>query len=115
LEGLGVFVSGIVILQRRGFKTRPPPRFTDRSAPLDGRSVPTSRAPLEARANGKELFELVPSSRYDLLQWFDKKSDCETRSCAGAVVAFGTKGSGSSPGWNTCCVIRMAGWTIRVG
>ena len=53
----------------------PPPPVTDRSVRLDGRSVPTSRAPLEARANGKELFELVPSSRYDLLQWFDKKSE----------------------------------------
>jgi Mg-chelatase subunit ChlI len=60
-------------------RSAPSPLVTGRSAPLDGRSGPTSRAPLEARADGKELFELVPSPRYDLLQWFERKSELRDR------------------------------------
>ena len=56
-------------------KHRSEPRpSTVRFPPLDNRSAATSRAPLESRADGKELLDLIPSTHNELSNWLVEKS-----------------------------------------
>jgi hypothetical protein len=52
----------------------PPPPGGDHFRSFENRSSATSQAPLEARSDGRELFELIPFTNHSLTTWLVEKS-----------------------------------------
>jgi magnesium chelatase subunit I len=55
-----------------------PPSGGDGFRSFERRSAATSRAPLESRTDGRELFELIPSANRSLSNWVVKKSKIQS-------------------------------------
>jgi len=64
-----------------------PPASAIRFPPLDNQSAATSRAPIESRADGKELFDLIPAMHIELSNWFVEKSTIQNQlsPCCGRI------------------------------
>ena len=60
------------IVKAQSSKPEPPPGG-DHFRSLENRSSATSQAPLESRTDGRELFELIPSTNYSLSSWLVEK------------------------------------------
>jgi hypothetical protein len=93
-------------------RSEPPPPPADRSLPFDNRAITTARAPLESRADGKELFELVPRSRSDLSNWFVEKPKIQS-SLSGHPGGRISENKATSPiAWIETLVASVrAGWS----
>jgi magnesium chelatase subunit I len=89
----------------------PPTSPADRPPPFDGRSITTSRAPLESRPDGKELFELVPHSHNGLSNWLVEKSKIRS-SLLGRLGGRISENKAIGPiGWIQTLVASVrAGW-----
>jgi len=87
-----------------------PPPGPFRFAPLDNQSAATSRAPLESRADGKKLFDLIPSTHSELSKWFVGKSTIQSplsrrcgrvskNSAMGPIAWIETLAASARDGW----------------
>ena len=71
-----------------------PPSGGNRFRSFESRSSATSQAPLESRADGRELLELVPSTNHALSNWLVEKSKIQsfTPSWPGRILENGGAG-----------------------
>src|SRR6516164_363876 len=67
------------VAKAQNSKSEPPPGG-DHFRPFEYRSSATSQAPLESRPDGRELFELMPSTNHSLSGWLVEKP--KIQSCA---------------------------------
>ena len=96
---------------RRAQHSKPePPSAGGGFRSFESRSIATSQAPLESRADGRELFELIPSTNHSLSRWLAQKSKIQSAApswsgrisenrATGPIAWMGTLAASVRKGW----------------